>query len=692
MDIVERSSWARYIMMDLLTLKKEQRQNGWYVEHFSAPPRESSRAWEPWKGGVFIHYTGSRLSFSPDSETDCRKKIASMFPAHYEESGDIEYNFLVCPHGTIYEGRGYERGEANGGAYIDIDRTRSLGRNTAFYSIQGMLGVPDEPTVDMLISMKNLIYHLRYEKPRERQAGGLIYPHNAGGWPTECPGDHLIDQAKNGSYIDPEPPADTEPPSDTIQIISRSGWGARAPQQVAKVPASERTGFVVHYSAGPTSQTPRAIQNYHMDAQGWWDIGYNFLVDRGGRIFEGRGWDNEGSHTRSYNRSHIAVCFIGRDGDATSAAKVAIRSLYAKTNAVFGRQLSPTYHSALGSTACPGDDLRAWVRAGMPVSGLKDVVGGDGAGTGGGSVRSVASQQRAVNGLGYSPALDVDGMFGPRTEAGVKWLQARVGTAVDGIWGPNTEAAYKAYTGTGNSSNGLTSIRTVASQQRAVNGLGHSPALDVDGMFGLRTEAGVKWLQAKVGTTADGLWGSATEAAYNDFTGGDATYSDGGLTTIRSVVYQQHAVNGLGHSPALDVDGIFGPRTEAGVKWLQAEVGSVPDGLWGPDTEAAYGSYHDGSRLSVDGTFGPQTIAATQQAIGVTADGVWGPEARRALQQHLNTWAEAGLTVDGDVGPGTVKAMQGHLNKMTGAGLTVDGDWGSGTTKALQTALNQGRF
>ncbi|MGW0819806.1 peptidoglycan recognition protein family protein [Streptomyces sp. NPDC002845] len=640
---------------------------------------------------------GSSNSFSPNSETDCRKRIATrIFPNHWRDSGDIYYNFLVCPHGTVYEGRGYERGEANGGATINVGG-RELGRNTCFYSIQGMLGVPDKPTTAMLTSMRNLIFHLRYELANDKEAGNLILPHSAGGWDTKCPGRNLIEYAQRGSDIDPttygsgggEKPVPKDP---RLKIISRSNWGARSPRDVAKVPNSERTGFVVHYSAANPNQTVRAIQNYHMDTKGWWDIGYNFLVDQGGRIYEGRGWDNEGAHTSGYNRTHIAVCFIGRDGDATVAAKRAIRSLYRKTNDVVGKTLATTYHSALGSTACPGGDLRSWVRDGMPVDGLVDVIGGGSGSTGGGYMRSVASQQEAVNGLGYTPALDVDGIFGPKTEAGVKWLQTKVGTTADGIWGPNTEAAYRAYIGTGTSSRGLTSIRTVASQQSAVNGLGYTPALDVDGIFGPKTEAGVKWLQAKVGTTADGLWGPATEAAYNDYTGGSAPYSNGGLTTIRSVTSQQSAVNDLGYSPALDVDGIFGPKTEAGVKWLQAKVGVTADGLWGPNTEAAYGHYSDGSRLTVDGVFGPRTISATQQAIGVTADGAWGPESKRALQHHLNTWADANLIVDGDIGPATVKALQRHLNSMIGAGLTVDGDWGAGTTRALQTALNRGKF
>ncbi|MEI7031236.1 N-acetylmuramoyl-L-alanine amidase [Streptomyces pratensis] len=687
--IQPRSVWAQYVSMKPSTLSKEQHTNDWYVRYAAARPVDLGRAWEPWKGGVFVHCTGSRSSFSPASEADCRKKVAGAFADHYEDAQDIKYNFLVCPHGTVYEGRGYWRGEANGDARVDVDATRSLGRDMSFYSIQGMLGLTDRPTAAMLASLRGLVFHLRHELPRGRRAGGLIRPHRTDDWETECPGAHLGSYAAGGSSIDPAPPAKTVAASTALQIVSRSSWGARPPRETVVVPASERTGFVVHYSAGPPSQTVRQIQNYHMDSNGWADIGYNFLVDTGGRIYEGRGWGNEGAHTSGYNRSHVAVCFIGRDGDATEAARVAVRSLYEKAGSVLGRTLDSTYHSALGSTSCPGNDLRSWVRAGMPVDGWEDIEDGDG---GTGSGRSVASQQRAVNALGYQPPLDVDGVNGPKTEAGVKWLQTTVGVTADGVWGPDTEAAYLAYTSSGGSSGGMTSVRSIASQQRAVNALGHQPPLDLDGVFGPRTEAGVKWLQTRVGVTADGLWGPATEAAYREVAKSDATYSDGALTTVRSALRQQQAVNSLGYTPQLETDGIFGPRTESGVKWLQATVGVPADGLWGPAAEAAFGQYLDGPGLTVDGGFGRRTVVAVQRATGATPDGAWGAGAQRALQRHLNTWAGTDLTVDGDIGHTTVGALRRHLTKMTGTKLAPDGDWDTTTTKALQTALNQGRF
>ena len=152
-----------------------------------------------------------------------------------------------------------------------------------------------------------------------------------------------------------------------MQIISRESWGARKARSVEHVAWSRRTRVDVHYSAGPATQTPRIIQDFHMDSRGWGDVGYNFLVDQKGRIYEGRGWTVLGAHIAGHNTQGIGVCFIGRDGDVTDAAKRAIRWLYDEACRRAGRKLSRGGHRDLGATSCPGDTLYRWVHAGMPV-------------------------------------------------------------------------------------------------------------------------------------------------------------------------------------------------------------------------------------------------------------------------------------------------------------------------------------
>ena len=61
------------------------------------------------------------------------------------------------------------------------------------------------------------------------------------------------------------------------------------------------------------------------------------------------------------------------------------------------------------------------------------------------TVRAIRAQQEAVNELGFTPKLDVDGEWGPKTEAGVKWLQKKIGAGADGQWGNDTERLFKAF-------------------------------------------------------------------------------------------------------------------------------------------------------------------------------------------------------------------------------------------------------
>lgn len=80
-------------------------------------------------------------------------------------------------------------------------------------------------------------------------------------------------------------------------IVSRSSWGARSPS-CTLTQMSTLNRAVVHHTAGDSDFNTtsldaskaivRAIQNSHMDGNGWCDIGYHFLVDKLGNIFEGR--------------------------------------------------------------------------------------------------------------------------------------------------------------------------------------------------------------------------------------------------------------------------------------------------------------------------------------------------------------------------------------------------------------------
>ncbi len=79
---------------------------------------------------------------------------------------------------------------------------------------------------------------------------------------------------------------------------------------------------IVHHTAGTNSYTRaqaaaivRGIEVYHVQGNGWNDIGYNFLVDRFGTVYEGRGGGIDqnviGAHAQGFNSGTVGVALIG---------------------------------------------------------------------------------------------------------------------------------------------------------------------------------------------------------------------------------------------------------------------------------------------------------------------------------------------------------------------------------------------
>ena len=106
-------------------------------------------------------------------------------------------------------------------------------------------------------------------------------------------------------------------------IITRAAWRAsESIRRAAPRYASSLRSAVVHHSAGSNSYTKeqsaavvRGIQLYHVRGNGWDDIGYNFLVDKYGQVFEGRFGGAErnviGAHAQGFNTGSVGVALLG---------------------------------------------------------------------------------------------------------------------------------------------------------------------------------------------------------------------------------------------------------------------------------------------------------------------------------------------------------------------------------------------
>lgn len=232
-----------------------------------------------------------------------------------------------------------------------------------------------------------------------------------------------------------------------MTFVVRAAWGARAPRNRVALSWPKVDAFVAHYSGpGTVKQTPRIIQDYHMDTNGWADIGYNLLVDIRGTVYEGRGWDTLGAHTKDNNSHTFGVCFIGGPDDLTTAAKQGLRWCYDQAVGHAGRPLLMRGHKDYNATDCPGAALYGWVHSGMPWPGTApppavppwpgrvlrlrqpQMQGAD--------VRQWQDRMRA---RGWS--LAADGLYGPRSREVCLMFQREKHLGVDGEVGPITWAA-----------------------------------------------------------------------------------------------------------------------------------------------------------------------------------------------------------------------------------------------------------
>ena len=172
------------------------------------------------------------------------------------------------------------------------------------------------------------------------------------------------------------------------QIYSRAQWGAdeKMRDKGSLNYFEVHAGFVHHtvnandYTRDQVPGIIRSIYAYHTKSRGWSDIGYNFLVDRFGRIWEGRygGIDRPvvGAHTLNYNDYAFAMSAIGNYDikQPTSAMVQAYGALFAwklslhgvdasSTRQLVGKKYFPAIngHRDAAATACPGRYLYAKV-------------------------------------------------------------------------------------------------------------------------------------------------------------------------------------------------------------------------------------------------------------------------------------------------------------------------------------------
>eukprot|EP00094_Tigriopus_californicus_P004622 TCALIF_04450-PA protein Name:"Similar to PGRP-SC2 Peptidoglycan-recognition protein SC2 (Drosophila melanogaster)" AED:0.37 eAED:0.37 QI:5/1/0.88/1/1/1/9/247/304 len=163
------------------------------------------------------------------------------------------------------------------------------------------------------------------------------------------------------------------PNGDCPAIVSRAEWGARAPGSTTYMGNGVQYLFI-HHSAGASCSTKseciaevKGIQNYHMDSNGWSEVGYSFLIGGDGNVYEGRGWNKVGAQTYGFNSVGYGIDFIGTftSTNPTQAAQDAFKQL-AECAAAGGYVIGDYElkgHRQTGSTECPGNTFYETIKS-----------------------------------------------------------------------------------------------------------------------------------------------------------------------------------------------------------------------------------------------------------------------------------------------------------------------------------------
>ena len=169
----------------------------------------------------------------------------------------------------------------------------------------------------------------------------------------------------------PAPPLVYGYGEDRIQVIPRENWNARPPRGNID-PMGTIEKITVHHSGGDTfwgiSKTDAAdeisrIQRYHQTQQGWADIGYHYIIDRNGSIWQGRRLSYQGAHARGAgNHGNVGIVLLGNylEQGIGSAQRRSLEMLVSKLCQRFLIPAQRVYtHREIvhGKTDCPGPAL-----------------------------------------------------------------------------------------------------------------------------------------------------------------------------------------------------------------------------------------------------------------------------------------------------------------------------------------------
>jgi N-acetylmuramoyl-L-alanine amidase len=114
------------------------------------------------------------------------------------------------------------------------------------------------------------------------------------------------------------------------------------------------------------------IRRWHVEDNGWSDIGYHAYIARTGEVIQGRPIEIQGAHTRGHNSDSIGVCLAGGFGSSsddravdhyTPAQLASLWQFIKDARNTYGNHISVSGHNEYANKGCPGFPVARWLAA-----------------------------------------------------------------------------------------------------------------------------------------------------------------------------------------------------------------------------------------------------------------------------------------------------------------------------------------
>ena len=133
-------------------------------------------------------------------------------------------------------------------------------------------------------------------------------------------------------------------------------------------PRNKTDYIVVHCAATKPSMDIGAdtIRDWHVNGNGWRDIGYHLVIKRNGDVEKGRDSNDSGAHAAGYNSKSIGLCLVGGMAEDNSAEDNFTAQQWTSLLATV-KELEVDFpnakvigHNEISEKECPSFDVQKW--------------------------------------------------------------------------------------------------------------------------------------------------------------------------------------------------------------------------------------------------------------------------------------------------------------------------------------------